>query len=283
MSSPARPRTPGGPHIRAAAARFQVPERWIRAVMRQESGGRLYDAGGRPITSPVGAMGLMQVMPRTYDTLAAQHGLVRTLPAARQHPRRRRLYPRMHDRFGAPAFLAAYNAGPERTAAWLAGSMILPEETENYLASVGSRLWHGGGGGRAPSPPMPSGAATPGLSAGIRARGRLRICRGGMTAVDYSTLRARLPRWLPRSRTTRPSGRSRAAGWSLRRGTDRHPHGTCTPHREIGQIGTPPISLRPLGAWRRARWTVVPWRRLEGLHDASCGVKLRIRAPIPGS
>ena len=48
---PGPPEDPWGPHIRAAAARFQVPERWIRAVMRQESGGRLYDGSGRPITS----------------------------------------------------------------------------------------------------------------------------------------------------------------------------------------------------------------------------------------
>jgi hypothetical protein len=138
---PGPPEDPWGPHIRAAAARFQVPERWIRAVMRQESGGRLYDAGGRPITSPVGAMGLMQVMPRTYDTLAAQHGLGPDPYQPHDNILAGAAYIRaMHDRFGAPAFLAAYNAGPERTAAWLGGSMILPEETENYLASVAPQL-----------------------------------------------------------------------------------------------------------------------------------------------
>lgn len=138
---PGPPGDPWGPHIREAAARFQVPERWIRAVMRQESGGRQYDASGRPITSPVGAMGLMQVMPRTYDTLAARHGLGPDPYEPRDNILAGAAYIRaMHDRFGAPAFLAAYNAGPERTAAWLAGSMILPEETENYLASVTPQL-----------------------------------------------------------------------------------------------------------------------------------------------
>ena len=138
---PGPPGDPWGPHVREAAARFQVPERWIRAVMRQESGGRQYDGSGRPITSPVGAMGLMQVMPRTYDTLAARHGLGPDPYEPRDNILAGAAYIRaMHDRFGAPAFLAAYNAGPERTAAWLAGSMILPEETENYLASVAPQL-----------------------------------------------------------------------------------------------------------------------------------------------
>jgi hypothetical protein len=139
--TPGPPGDPWGPHIQEAAARFRVPERWIRAVMRQESGGRQFDGSGRPITSPVGAMGLMQVMPRTYDTLAAQHGLGSDPYQPRDNILAGAAYIRaMHDRFGAPAFLAAYNAGPERTAAWLAGSMILPEETENYLTSVTPQL-----------------------------------------------------------------------------------------------------------------------------------------------
>src|SRR5215471_14306688 len=58
---PGPPEDPWGPYIREAAARYRVPERWVRAVMRQESGGE------QQATSPVGAMGLMQVMPATYD------------------------------------------------------------------------------------------------------------------------------------------------------------------------------------------------------------------------
>ena len=57
---PGPPGDPWGPYIRDASKRFDVPERWIREVMRQESAGRT------TATSPVGAMGLMQVMPGTY-------------------------------------------------------------------------------------------------------------------------------------------------------------------------------------------------------------------------
>src|SRR5579859_1326762 len=46
---PGPPADPWGPYIREAAARFQVPEQWVRAVMRQESGGQ------QQAVSPVGA------------------------------------------------------------------------------------------------------------------------------------------------------------------------------------------------------------------------------------
>jgi hypothetical protein len=46
----------------------------------------------------------------------------------------------MYDRYGAPTFLAAYNAGPDRVDAYLADGTPLPDETINYLASVAPRL-----------------------------------------------------------------------------------------------------------------------------------------------
>src|SRR5258708_4210890 len=55
--------------VAAAARRFGVPESWVRAVMRLESGGAAH------ATSPAGARGLMQVMPRTYAQLASRHRL----------------------------------------------------------------------------------------------------------------------------------------------------------------------------------------------------------------
>jgi soluble lytic murein transglycosylase-like protein len=112
-----------------------VPERWIREVMRQESGGR------SEATSPVGAMGLMQVMPGTYDALRRRHGLGGDPYEPRDNILAGAAYLReMHDRFGAPAFLAAYNAGPERVDAVLAGATVLPDETVGYLARVAPRL-----------------------------------------------------------------------------------------------------------------------------------------------
>ena len=46
----------------------------------------------------------------------------------------------MYDRYGAPGFLAAYNAGPDRVNSYLAGQGRLPDETVNYLAAITPNL-----------------------------------------------------------------------------------------------------------------------------------------------
>src|SRR5436853_433533 len=61
--------------ISAAAERFDIPPIWIRAVMQVESGGRTMLAENRPIKSRAGAMGLMQLMPKTYADMRAQYRL----------------------------------------------------------------------------------------------------------------------------------------------------------------------------------------------------------------
>jgi hypothetical protein len=71
---PGPPSDPWGPYIQEASTRFDLPPQWIRAVMRQESGGHEYLNGGL-ITSSAGAMGLMQVMPETYEEMRAQNNL----------------------------------------------------------------------------------------------------------------------------------------------------------------------------------------------------------------
>ncbi|WP_236033309.1 transglycosylase SLT domain-containing protein [Belnapia mucosa] len=126
---------PWGPYIRQASRRFDVPERWLREVMRQESGGR------SSATSPVGAMGLMQVMPGTYRELQSRYGLgddpyhpYDSIMAGAAYIRE------MYDLYGSPAFLAAYNAGPRRLEDYLWNSKGLPAETRNYVARIGPNI-----------------------------------------------------------------------------------------------------------------------------------------------
>ena len=61
-------------YISEASGRFGVPEAWIRRVMGAESGGRTL-LNGRPIVSRAGAMGLMQLMPGTWQQMRALLGL----------------------------------------------------------------------------------------------------------------------------------------------------------------------------------------------------------------
>ncbi len=132
---PGPPGDPWAPYIHEAAARFTLPERWVRAVMHQESGGR------EQAISPVGAMGLMQVMPATYEGLRARHHLGDDPYDPRNNILAGTAYMReMYDRYGAPGFLAAYNAGPNRLDSYLAGDGSLPDETVNYVAAITPHL-----------------------------------------------------------------------------------------------------------------------------------------------
>ena len=131
---------PWGPYIREASRRFDMPEVWIRALMRQESGGNLY-RGGRLITSSAGAMGLMQVMPATYRELRARHNLGPDPFEPHDNIMAGVGYMReMYDMYGAPGFLAAYNAGPNRLDDYLSNQRSLPDETRKYVAAIGPSL-----------------------------------------------------------------------------------------------------------------------------------------------
>jgi hypothetical protein len=127
---------PWGPYIVAASRRFDVPTSWIRNVMHTESGGQLY-VGGQLVTSGVGAMGLMQVMPETYQELQAQYGLGDDPYNPHDNIMAGTAYLReMYDLFGSPGFLAAYNAGPQRLNEYLADGRPLPAETTHYVAMI---------------------------------------------------------------------------------------------------------------------------------------------------
>ena len=123
-------------HIREASVRFDIPEDWIRRVMRAESGGRT-TVNGTPITSRAGAMGLMQLMPGTWADMRARHDLGPDPHDPRDNILAGTAYLRaMYDRFGYPGLFAAYNAGPERYSEHLATGRRLPAETIAYAATV---------------------------------------------------------------------------------------------------------------------------------------------------
>ena len=123
-----------GPHasfVREAAERFGVPESWIGAVMAIESGGDVL------ALSPQGAMGLMQIMPQTWAGLRVRHGLGDNPYDSRDNILAGAAYLReLHERYGSPGFLAAYNAGPGRYDEHLATGRALPYETQLYVATL---------------------------------------------------------------------------------------------------------------------------------------------------
>jgi hypothetical protein len=103
--------------------------------MRQESGGQ------EDVISWAGAMGLMQVMPDTYDGLRQRYGLGADPFDPHNNILAGTAYLReMYDRFGSPGFLAAYNAGPNRLDRYLTAGTPLPTETVNYVASIAPLL-----------------------------------------------------------------------------------------------------------------------------------------------
>lgn len=133
---PGPPEDPWGPYIHEAAHRFDIPEEWIRALMHVESGGQEYH-DGQLVTSSVGAMGLMQVMPSTYQELRARYGLGDDPFDPHDNIVAGVAYMReMYDIYGSPAFLAAYNGGPNRLDDYLANQRPLPQETRHYVAMI---------------------------------------------------------------------------------------------------------------------------------------------------
>jgi hypothetical protein len=121
--------------VAEASARFGVPVRWIAAVMQVES------RGDPRALSPKGAIGLMQIMPATYASLAARYGLGANPWNVRDNIMAGAAYLReLYDRYGASGFLAAYNAGPGRWEDHLSGVRPLPGETVRYLSRLGPSI-----------------------------------------------------------------------------------------------------------------------------------------------
>ncbi len=134
--------------VAAAAQRFGVPAIWINAVMMEES------AGDVRAVSRQGAMGLMQIMPNTWEDLRSRHGLGLDPFDPRDNILAGAAYLReMHDRYGSPGFLAAYNAGPKRYEEYLTMARELPVETQFYLATLAPMIGARQVGGMLPMAP----------------------------------------------------------------------------------------------------------------------------------
>jgi soluble lytic murein transglycosylase-like protein len=127
---------PFAAHVAEAARRFGLPESWIWAVMRAESG------GDPRALSPVGAVGLMQIMPATWAMLTARYSLGPDPYNVRANIHAGAAYLReMLDRYGdLGTALAAYNAGPGRVDDWRTGTRPLPAVTRAYVDRIASTV-----------------------------------------------------------------------------------------------------------------------------------------------
>ncbi len=125
--------------LQEASRRFHVPLSWLRAVMRAESHG---DAKS---VSDKGAIGLMQVMPRTYVELRTKYGFGPDPFDPRDNILAGTAYlAEMFARYGSPGFLAAYSAGPRRYEDHLLRGRPLPAETTDYVARLAPELGFAG-------------------------------------------------------------------------------------------------------------------------------------------
>lgn len=125
------PADPFAEFITEASKRFTVPEHWIRSVMRVESAGEVR------ARSQKGAMGLMQIMPQTWSELRARYDLGADPYDPRDNILAGAAYiSELYHLYGAPGFLAAYNAGPARYESHLATDRPLPEETQEYVGRL---------------------------------------------------------------------------------------------------------------------------------------------------
>lgn len=131
--------------IDAASRQTGVPAALIEAVMHQESG------GNPRAVSPVGALGLMQLMPETAAGLHVNpHDPHQNILGGARYLRQ------MYDKFGNwESAVAAYNAGPGALAPsrqnpkyqiWQAPYNSGYAETRNYVKSIREYLasQHGG-------------------------------------------------------------------------------------------------------------------------------------------
>ena len=113
--------------IERAAAAQNLPVAYLTRLIWQESAFR------SQAVSPKGAQGIAQFMPGT----AAERGLADPFDPEQAIPKAAEFLADLRARFGNLGLAAAaYNGGPNRVAAWLAGTGGLPFETRNYVQVI---------------------------------------------------------------------------------------------------------------------------------------------------
>jgi soluble lytic murein transglycosylase-like protein len=105
-------------------ARYQLPQGLLAAVAQTESG------GNPAAVSPVGAQGLMQLMPSTARGL----GVDPWQPAQAVQGAARLLSKYLHNYGSVPLALAAYNAGPGAVEQY--GGVPPYSETQKYVTKI---------------------------------------------------------------------------------------------------------------------------------------------------
>lgn len=137
----------------AAAHRYGVPPQIALKLAKQESG------FNPEAVSPKGAVGVTQLMPGTAQEL----GVDPKNPIENINGGMRYLS-QQYQKYGDwPTALAAYNAGPGRMDAVIAGRAGLPAETASYVNSITGRPWSppGGAPGASSDPSAARGVEPP--------------------------------------------------------------------------------------------------------------------------
>ncbi|WP_375408331.1 lytic transglycosylase domain-containing protein [uncultured Methylobacterium sp.] len=162
--------------IDGAARTHALPISFFTRLIWRESSFRV------TAVSPVGAQGVAQFMPGT----ARERGLADPFDPEQAIPHAAHLLADLNRQFGNLGLAAAaYNGGPGRVSAWLAGTGGLPAETRAYvLAITGAPAedWRAGAGvekptARTPDAPSETKAAPPQTCLQVTAD--LRIARRG--------------------------------------------------------------------------------------------------------
>ncbi len=116
--------------IEGAAQAHRVPRDFLTKLIWRESSFRT------GVVSSAGAQGVAQFMPGT----AKERGLIDPFDPEQAIPKAAELIAELSEQFGNLGLAAAaYNGGPARVSAWLAGRGQLPFETSHYVLTITGR------------------------------------------------------------------------------------------------------------------------------------------------